>query len=181
MKRTILALAILLAGCSGSRETSSTHTATPAAKSESDRYERTFAPSDHDPESDAAHTQTGLVPGTAGGTTDTSSASVPEMISGYRVQLLATTDIDEVTSRKTTLENAFPTEWFYIEFDPPVYKLRAGNFPTRMDADRFARALAAQGYTDAWAVPERVFKNPAPVPAKPALPMPNADSSAAKQ
>lgn len=178
MKSLAILLMLIAAGCAGTKETSSKRTAPAAGSSEADRYERSFAPSDHNPDNRPAQNQsTQGEPSTVIGT-DTAATTEPAMTQGYRVQLLATTDIDEVTSRKALLEQTFPTEWFYIEFDPPVYKLRAGNFATRYEADRFARALAAQGFPDAWAVPARVYKNPPPVPLRPAPQPISPDSSA---
>jgi len=181
VKYSVIAAALLIAGCSGSKETSATSTSTSTGTTETGGYERTFVPSDHDPESNASPGQTGVNRTGAADVLDSTGIAASETIQGYRVQLLATTNIDEVTTRKAMLEEAFPTEWFYIEFDPPVYKLRAGNFPTRFEADRFARTLATKGFPDAWSVPERVFKSPPPLPQKPALSVPGTDSSAAKQ
>ncbi|MBF8248556.1 MAG: SPOR domain-containing protein, partial [Bacteroidetes bacterium] len=50
--------------------------------------------------------------------------------------------------------------------DPPSYKLRVGNFLNRADAEVYAQTFAAQGFPDAWVVPERVIKNiqPRPIP-----------------
>ncbi len=180
MKYFLAAFVVFLAGCSGSKETSATRPSTGNAGSEAERYERTFAPSDHDPESQASRNPADRSHLSGINALDTAGAT-PEMIPGYRVQLLATTDIDEMSTRKTMLEDAFPAEWFYVEFDPPVYKLRAGNFPSRFEADRFARLLASKGFPDAWAVPERVFKNPPPVPPRPVPPSTGPDSTGTKQ
>jgi hypothetical protein len=180
MKHALIIIAFLLAGCSGSHQTSTIVGTSGETESAANPYERTFVPSDHDPE-DQILNSGGEVghPVTSPDSADTAGTGTPEMVPGFRVQLLASTDIDEVTARKAGLEEAFPTEWFYIEFDPPVYKLRAGNFPSRYEADRFARALAAKGFPDAWSVPARVFKNPPPVPPRPVVPLQAIDSTAA--
>ncbi|MGA9119246.1 MAG: SPOR domain-containing protein [Bacteroidota bacterium] len=176
MKTVLMMIALVLAGCSGSHVSSSSTGSEGAAGSNAGPYERTFVPSDHDPEDQSASNR-GLHGGqtTSQDSVDSSGTLAEETIPGYRVQLLASTDIDEVSARKAGLEEAFPTEWFYVEFDPPVYKLRAGNFPSRYEAERFARALAAKGFPDAWAVPARVFRNPPPVP--PRTPVPAIDST----
>ncbi len=129
------------------------------------RYEAQFTPSDYDVDSAGARTapaDSAEVPTPS--TTDTSPHGATELIPGFRVQLLATTSIDEVNAHKAEAEEAVPGEWFYIEFDPPTYKLRAGNFRTRFEADRFARMIAARGFADAWTVPQRVLKDPGPPP-----------------
>jgi hypothetical protein len=82
------------------------------------------------------------------------------MVQGFRVQVFSSTSIDAVRTKREEFESLFPEEWFYVEHHAPSYKLRAGNFLNRFEADRFARTLADQGYTEAWAVPEKVFKSP---------------------
>jgi hypothetical protein len=86
-----------------------------------------------------------------------------ETVQGFRVQVFSTTSIDEANARKAELEEAIPQERVYLDFDPPTYKIRAGNFLTRYDADRFVRFLSDKGFTGGWAVPQRVFKNPPPL------------------
>jgi hypothetical protein len=166
----VVMLAFIAMGCSGTKETSAKRSTPSGGSSEADEYERSFTPADHDPDNRTTQGQRAQNGSTTAPGSDTSASAESEMIQGFRVQLLATTDIDEVTNRKALLEQTFPTEWFYVEFDPPVYKLRAGNFTTRYEADRFARTLATQGFPDAWSVPARVFKNPPPVPPKTAVP-----------
>lgn len=142
-----------------------------------DEYERRFAPSDYDPLPNARiHSQDTV--GTPHPVSSDSAGSELEMVPGFRVQLLTSMDIDAVNYKKTEAESIFPNEWFYIEFEPPAYKLRAGNFTTRYDADRFARMLAERGFADAWSVPTRVFKSPPPVPVRPVLIVP-ADTAGA--
>jgi hypothetical protein len=124
-------------------------------------YEASFHPSEYDqPVGD-------FFPETHNPTSnDTSSPTTDlppqpqELIQGYRVQVFATSGYDYVTKMKETVEAQFPDEWFYLVYDPPTYKLRAGNFLERYEADRFARVHAEKGYKDAWVVPERVNKNP---------------------
>lgn len=173
----LVVMTFIVAGCSGTKESTTKRPAAAEGSSEADAYERTFSPADHDPDNRTAPNQQTKDGPTSAGGFDSAAAAESEMIQGFRVQLLATTDIDEVTSRKALLEQTFPTEWFYVEFDPPVYKLRAGNFATRYEADRFARTLAVQGFPDAWSVPARVFKNPPPVP--PRQPVSTQDSTSA--
>lgn len=131
-------------------------------------FEADFRPSDYEPDplppghaevfsTPAGPIELELPPG------ETPDAPV-EMVAGYRVQVFSTTNIDTAKSRKADIELRVPGVWYYLDYDPPTYKIRAGNFLTRYDAERFARGLAAQGYPDAWAVPQRVFKDPPPPP-----------------
>jgi hypothetical protein len=83
-----------------------------------------------------------------------------EFVSGFRVQIFASSNIDQANSAKLEAEALFPDQWFYLVYDTPTYKIRAGDFLQRYEADKFAKQLAEHGYYDAWIVPERVYKNP---------------------
>ena len=83
-----------------------------------------------------------------------------DMIQGYRVQVFSSTNIDEARAKKAQMDLLVQGEWFYLEYESPSYKVRAGNFATRFEADRFARMLSEQGYADCWAVPRRIYRQP---------------------
>jgi len=160
-----LLCALLLVSCSSSR---SPEAEAGRAVAELHSFESDFRPSDYEPDPMPPD----LLPPTRTGAdtirldlppTETPEAPV-EMISGYRVQVFSTTNIDTAKTRKAAAELQVPGIWFYLDYDPPTYKIRAGNFQNRYEAERFARTLAHQGYPDAWAVPQRVFKNPPPPP-----------------
>jgi len=156
----------LLAGCSGQKEAAKP---SPTIDESLKRYEAEFTPSDYDPEpggrSTRSGTGTGEVPDTT--TVEPSTPSSMEMVSGFRVQLIATTSIDEASAKKAEAEGMFPGEWVYVEYDPPTYKVRAGNFQSRVEADRFVKLASSRGFQDAWPVPQRVYKQP-PSPQRPA-------------
>jgi hypothetical protein len=124
------------------------------------RVESDFRPSELDPEAPVREDGT-VQPGieSAADTAGAPGAGL-EMDMGFRVQLYSTPSIDEAKARKEEAEALFPDEWFYMEYDAPTYKIRAGNFRTRFDADRFARLLVEKGFADSWSVPSKVFRNP---------------------
>ncbi|MBP1691388.1 MAG: Sporulation related protein [Bacteroidetes bacterium] len=169
VRRFLIALFLamgILGGCSAPKEAVKPAPTFDEALKE---YEAGFTPSDYDPEPGKKGSRFG--PDTTG-TTDTtavesSTAASMEMVPGFRVQLVATASIDEANARKAEAEGSFPGERIYIEYDPPTYKVRAGNFQNRIDADRFAKLASSRGFQDAWPVPERVFKNPSPPPRPP--------------
>jgi SPOR domain len=157
MKLTIAVLIIVLAGCGGSRN---------AGKEEDGgntgddlrRFESDFRPSDYDPDPES---RSEGVPKPSGETeAPKTDASNTEQIPGFRVQIFSSTSIDEANSRKSAAEQVFPNEWFYLRYDPPSYKVRAGNFTTRFDAERFAKVAIDNGFPGSWPVPERVYKTP---------------------
>jgi hypothetical protein len=122
--------------------------------------ESDFRPSDLDPDAPTRENGAGnRGPALTADTTGAVQASL-EQEQGFRVQLFATPSIDEAKAKKEEAETQFPEERFYMEYDAPTYKIRAGNFKTRFDADRFARQLIEKGFPDSWAVPSRIYKNP---------------------
>jgi SPOR domain len=155
----------VLLGCSGAKESGAPPTTTDETLK---KYEAGFHPSDYDPDLSRGKRQGNSesdIPDTT--MDDSTPASSPELVAGFRVQLLATTSIDEANARKVEAEGIFPGEWIYVEYDPPAYKVRAGNFQSRVDADRFTKLAASRGFQDAWPVPERVYKQPPPLPPHP--------------
>lgn len=149
-------LALAGAGCAGGSRSGEDGE---DAAAEMRRREKEFTPSEFDrpPEmmlKDAA-TDSAIAPPE---TPTPSPVTEPELVPGFRVQIYSSSDIDEANALKTAAEGVFPAERFYIVYDPPIYKVRAGDFTSRHEADRFARVLREGGYNDAWIVPDRVAK-----------------------
>lgn len=158
----VMLLGAFVAGCSSVPEAVRDRNA--EAAEELRRAEADFRPSDHDPDR-APVSGNGLTVGLRPDSAqagDSSASNDEEEVQGFRVQIFSTTSIDAAKARKAEAESYFPGEWFYMQYDPPAYKIRAGNFRQRFEADRFARLAAEQGFTDAWTVPEKVFKHPSP-------------------
>ena len=160
---TFIALG-LLSGCA---TTSSTRESDKATEEEIHTFESTFHPSDFDPMRDRPVDRTPRKVDTTSVMEEDAPTAPPnmEMVQGFRVQVFSTTSIDAARAKRLEFEAAFPNEWFYLEYHAPTYKLRAGNFQTRFEAERFARLLTDQGHREAWTVPEKVFKSPGLRPA----------------
>jgi hypothetical protein len=81
---------------------------------------------------------------------------------GFRVQLLATKDIESATIEKKEAEFAFVEDSVvvYIEFDSPYYKIRVGDFQNRSKADELKRIARDKGYTTSWIVKTKIWTNP---------------------
>lgn len=84
------------------------------------------------------------------------------LINGFRVQLLATKDIETATLAKKEAEFTFAKDslGIYIEFDSPYYKLRIGDCKTREEAERLRDIARTKGYPQAWIVRTKVWSNP---------------------
>lgn len=164
MKQAIVVwLVVILSGCTGAKQ--STSERAPTFEDDIRKYEAEFRPSDWDPigrtdQPQARKDSTGV----SGTPIEQSTQYSTELVPGYRVQLFSSRDIDEAKAKKSEFETLIPSEWFYLEFDPPTYKVRAGNFLTRFDAERFVKMLLEKRNTDAWVVPQKVYKQPPPPP-----------------
>ncbi len=164
----ILALAGAIAGCSHTKDTQKSSTEEPTFEEQIVKYEASFRPSDYDPlPSGKGGAATPSTHDSGGVAAVQPPSSEPEYVAGFRVQVFSSTSIDDARARKAELETLYPNEWVYLEYDPPAYKVRAGNFINRFEADRFTKVLIDQGYSDAWTVPARVIKNPPPPPPPP--------------
>lgn len=62
----------------------------------------------------------------------------------YRVQLSATKSRTDINDLKTQFSAKYPGIPVFISFDPPTFKLRAGNFASRQDAQQFLNEVRNQ-------------------------------------
>ena len=160
-KIAALAAILLLAGCDGSRgafqsvESENGQT----KKAPLSYYEATLRPSDFDEEVEMvqkAHAQsTGFVPLEI---PSDSTVVVEEITQGFRVQIFASSSIDEANAAKAVAEEKAIRDSIYIVYDPPVYKVRVGDYATRFEANQHLTRLVNIGYPDAWVVADRVVQ-----------------------
>jgi hypothetical protein len=78
-----------------------------------------------------------------------------EIVQGFRIQVFASPSIDEAASMKNSVE-IMVDDSVYVVYDPPVYKVRIGNYLTRLDANKMLSFLLERGFPDAWVVADRV-------------------------
>jgi hypothetical protein len=60
---------------------------------------------------------------------------------GYRVQIMFTDVRDDVYKSKGVLYNQFPEIKSYVEYEQPYYKLRVGDFKTRLEATYYLQQI----------------------------------------
>ncbi len=79
-------------------------------------------------------------------------------IDGFRVQLFATSDIEKATLQKKEAEYEFATDSVvvYIEFDSPLYKVRAGDCKSRDEALQLLALAKQKGYPTSFVVKTKV-------------------------
>lgn len=161
IKPAILLLpSLLLCACGAGRETARET----APQDPIGRFESDFRPSDHDTLPAAPPPALRSPTGRSGDNAQPAppAAGEGDLVPGFRVQIYSTTDIDAAKAKKEEAESDFPSEWFYLQYDPPTYKIRGGNFIQRYEAERFIKLAVEKGFADSWAVPEKVYKQPPP-------------------
>jgi hypothetical protein len=83
---------------------------------------------------------------------------------GFRVQIYSVSGNRSklLTDREEAIFNAaFPGVRSYVRYDEPYYKLRVGDFRTRLEAERFMREISSR-YVFSIVVPDRI--NPPRLP-----------------
>jgi hypothetical protein len=62
---------------------------------------------------------------------------------GFRLMIISTNNRDEAVAAKTKVYTYFPELKVYLWFQSPFYKLKAGNFKERKDAETYQKKLNA--------------------------------------
>lgn len=62
-------------------------------------------------------------------------------VSGFRVQIFSGLDRQQVYAEQTKFKTRFPVTGTYISYIQPNYRLRVGNFRTRLEAEKFMNEL----------------------------------------
>lgn len=82
-----------------------------------------------------------------------SSGALPESL--YRIQVFASNKIETVREQKKELEKN-TDESILIDYESPYYKLYAGGFVKRQEAQIALTKLKKIGYLDAWIVSKKI-------------------------
>lgn len=84
-------------------------------------------------------------------TKDTSEVQEKEIVgttNGFRVQVLATDNLENADSLKSELSLKVTQKNIYVIFDPPFYKVEVGDFTSMSDAKDLNFKLSQMGYTE---------------------------------
>lgn len=68
--------------------------------------------------------------------------SMPRTMRGYRLMVVNTNSRDEAIAAKTKLYNFYPDVKSYLQYQSPYFKLKAGNFQTRAEAEKYQKAMS---------------------------------------
>jgi hypothetical protein len=72
----------------------------------------------------------------------TSKKSKARTARGYRLLVINTNSRDEAVAAKTKIYTYFPELKAYLSYQTPYFKLKAGNFQTREEAERYRKNMA---------------------------------------
>lgn len=77
-------------------------------------------------------------------------------VDGYRVQVLSTDDIDQANLIRAEIYEKTTRMEVYIIFEPPFYKVKAGDFSSKNEAEDLRFKMNQLGYTESKVVQETV-------------------------
>jgi len=151
----------LLAGCGSSVGSRGSSDAPPENRERQvplTQVERQFNPSDYDDELESVVQQHEVEQQRTASEASKDSLTIEsEPSQGYRIQIFATSNIDEANAMRLTTVQRVTEDSVYIVYDPPVYKVRVGDFRTRAEASQKLGALSNIGFADAWVVGDRIL------------------------
>jgi len=75
---------------------------------------------------------------------------------GFRIQIFATTERQDIKLAKEQFEFKYPGVAIYMKYDSPNYKLRVGDFSTKLEAQYWFQKLREE-YPTLFLVPDTVF------------------------
>ena len=84
--------------------------------------------------------------------------STTEVSFRFRIQVFASSQIENLRQEKKDLETKVNLP-FFISFESPYYKLYAGNFNKREDAEVYLPQFKKMGYNDSWVVRTKPLKD----------------------
>ena len=147
-----------LTGCASLFNSKSAKTPAEERKDFLDKYEKSFNPAEYDEVEDTVNERLSSKNKNFISAHDT-QAKEPELVSGFRVQLLFTAEIDEANNIKNGV-TPIVKDAVYVIFEAPYYKVRIGDCQSRLTANQLLKSLVDLGYKNAWIVPDKVYKNP---------------------
>ena len=157
MKYLILIIVgLFLVSCSGSKSVTKqeTHSDT--------KYDESFDPKtldDNDIEFPSIVTNTKSNKDST--TTANNSPDAQKEVNGFRVQIIATQDLEKATLLEEEAKSQFAMggNKTYLVFEAPLYKIRLGDFTSRDQADELKIQALRYGYREAFIVRTKVMVN----------------------
>lgn len=89
------------------------------------------------------------------------AADARKPVRGFRIQVLNTTNRNEVLNAKARLLSLYPEHKTYLLYQAPYFKLRIGNFTERAEAEAFQKELSKIFTTGIFVIPSEIEVKPA--------------------
>lgn len=83
-------------------------------------------------------------------------------VPGFRILVINTNDRNKAVSAKTRLYQEFPDLSLYLMYQAPFYKLKAGNFKERREADEYLPDIQRLFPSGVYVVRDTIEVNPEP-------------------
>ncbi|MDY0082994.1 MAG: SPOR domain-containing protein [Ignavibacteriaceae bacterium] len=77
---------------------------------------------------------------------------------GYRVLILITDNLDDANEVRSEVYFNNKSEEIYIDFEPPFYKVKIGDFESERNANELRFKLNQQGYIEAKVIKDKINK-----------------------
>ena len=81
-------------------------------------------------------------------------------VQGYRILIMNTNDRNKATDAKTKMYQEFPELRAYLQWQPPFFKLKVGDFKTRTEADEYLEEIKRVFPTGVYVVRDIIEVNP---------------------
>lgn len=75
---------------------------------------------------------------------------------GYRVQIISTDDLNEANKINSEISDLIANHRSYVNFEPPFYKVKLGDFKESSDANDMRFRLSQMGFTESKVVRETI-------------------------
>ena len=82
------------------------------------------------------------------------------LVSGYRIQIFKESGnraLDQAQQTINKFHEIFPEIPTYLSFQEPYYRVRAGNFKTRLEALYYLEEIKKQKYHNVWIISDYVY------------------------
>ena len=87
---------------------------------------------------------------------DTKTKSLVGTADGYRVLILTTDNPEEANQVKADIYFSKNANEVYVDFEPPFYKVKVGDFDSQKNADDLRFKLNQLGYKEAKVIKEKI-------------------------
>jgi hypothetical protein len=81
---------------------------------------------------------------------------------GFRIQVLNTTDRKNAIEAKTKIYQLYPELRVYLQYQSPYYRLKAGNFKTRQEAEEYLQSFSREFENSVFIVRDVIEVKPEP-------------------